>query len=101
MQSESMQVHVMCKSVSVFLNTLVECYLYDSYFEKTPLSRIALSDPLKFKPRTSMYLGYKFGMILSPQHNIPPQPVHEFSKAASPFTLKEQHKLGTDFPSII
>lgn len=98
MQSESTQIHVMRKEVTDSFKTLVECYLDDKFLEKTPLRKIALSDPHKFKPLTSIYLGAKVGMTLSQQHNIPPHAIQDFHQSCLAFYIEGATQIRTRFP---
>ncbi|KAK3869381.1 hypothetical protein Pcinc_025308 [Petrolisthes cinctipes] len=69
----------------------------DKYLEKTPLSKIALSDPRKLKPLTSIYLGAKVGMTLSQQHNIPPHAIKEFKQNCLAFYIEGATQIRTRF----
>lgn len=56
MQSESPQIHVMYKSVTCTLKSLLECYLCDEYLQKTPLSGIPPCDSHNFRSFTYSYV---------------------------------------------
>ena len=64
MQSESTQVHVLYHSVSCALRTVLDCYMRESYLDKTPLKQIKFMDPGNFKPLEEMYLDVKVGIEL-------------------------------------
>ena len=88
----------MRKSVSASFKTLVECYLDDNYLEKTPPSKVALTDPHTFKRLSSMYLGAKVGMLLSGEHDIPNQPLQEFRQSCQKFYIEGAIQIRKRFP---
>lgn len=64
MQSESSQVHVLYSSVSIALETILECYIERNYLTKTPLKSIKFRDPRNFKPLEDIYLGVQVALEL-------------------------------------
>ncbi len=66
MQSESTQIHVLYMSVASTLQTILSCYMKESYLSITPLKQLLkFQDPNNFKPIEEMYLGVKVGIELS------------------------------------
>lgn len=98
MQSESTQIHVLHKSVSSCLRTILDCYMQDGYLNKTPLTQIAPCDPHHFKPLSSMYLGAKVGMALTNQQNIPSVAIEDFRKRCLAFYTEAALQIMKRFP---
>ncbi|KAK4322804.1 hypothetical protein Pmani_006470 [Petrolisthes manimaculis] len=98
MQSETSQIHTICKSVIASYTTFVECYLKDEYVEKCPLHELRLSDPHNFKDLKNMYFGAAVEATLSQPHSIPPQAVEQFKLKCLDFYIEGALQISKRFP---
>lgn len=101
MQSEATQIHLLHKSVSSCLRTILECYMRDDHLNKTPLADIAPCDPHHFKPLSSVYYGVKAGMAINAlidQQAVPSVAVEEFRQRCLCFYTESAVQIPNRFP---